>query len=226
MPTYNPALTYIDINETKRYAGLAASEFPIELIKQACTEAQLLAKPKAIWQVYTYDPEKAVIMGQEPLAIQGLAIIKHLSTAIKLVILAVTIGEQLETTVSQHFAKGEYSAGLLLDAAGTTAVEMAADQISHIIGQQAANGGLLSISRFSPGYGDWNITVQPKILKLTQAEEIGLTTTPTCMLLPRKSVTAVIGLIPHNSYQEASTECQHQDCSACTQLKCIYRKGK
>lgn len=224
MPTYNPILTRVDLAETRRYAGLAGSKFPNQLLQQACNEAHLLAKPRAIWEIYNYDPIQAVIMSPIPLMIIGNQISKHLKHAVKLAILAVTIGQQLEETVSQHFAGGEYSAGLLLDAAGTTAVEMAADQISALIGQQAASKGLIPLARFSPGYGDWDITVQPKMLELAGAGEIGLTVTATCMLVPRKSITAVIGLVPGKDSSTLPGHCQPQSCSNCIQLNCTYRK--
>jgi hypothetical protein len=48
--------------------------------------------------------------------------------------------------------------------------------------------------RFSPGYGDFDITHQTDILRILDAQKIGLTETKTHMLTPLKSVTAVIGI--------------------------------
>ena len=47
--------------------------------------------------------------------------------------------------------------------------------------------------RYSPGYGDWDLTVQAELLRLVGAEAISVTCTETSILQPRKSVTAVIG---------------------------------
>ena len=49
--------------------------------------------------------------------------------------------------------------------------------------------------RFSPGYGDCPLTAQRSIVDALNATRlIGLTVTPTSLLMPTKSVTAVIGL--------------------------------
>ena len=49
--------------------------------------------------------------------------------------------------------------------------------------------------RFSPGYGDFPIDLQQKFLEILDApKRIGVNTTENMLLVPRKSVTAVIGL--------------------------------
>jgi hypothetical protein len=55
--------------------------------------------------------------------------------------------------------------------------------------------GLTITRRFSPGYGDLPLDIQPALLAVLDAERrIGLTCTQSLILLPRKSVTALIGL--------------------------------
>jgi cobalamin-dependent methionine synthase I len=50
--------------------------------------------------------------------------------------------------------------------------------------------------RFSPGYGDWTLDNQPQVLQLAEAERIGITLTESNIMIPRKSVSAVIGWKP------------------------------
>lgn len=225
MPVYNATLTHIDIKETKRYAGLIkAADFPDKLLVQACTEAHILADPKGLWEMYAYDADTATILSNPPLSLKGEKIIKHLEHCSEVAVLGITIGEGLEKAVSDLFSQGEYTRGLLLDAAGTTAVEAAADQISALIARHAAKQGLDTTFRFSPGYGDWDIRVQPDILAILHAQRIGLTVTDTCMLVPRKSVTAVIGLTPHQKALALPSLERDNSCAACTQLNCQSRK--
>ena len=225
MPIYNPAIKKMDMNELKRYSGLTrCSEFPQHLLDQACTEAQIVIKPKAIWQIYDYDPVSATIMSPTPLTLPPTAISKHLATSLKVAVIAVTIGATLEELVSGYFAKNEYTLGLLLDAAGTTSVEIAADQACELIKQQANKEGYSTLFRFSPGYGQWDITVQPEILSLAHAEEINITATPACMLLPRKSITAVIGLTANVCKAKSDQTIQDSKCQQCQQVNCLARK--
>ncbi len=223
MQTYNPPLLKIDKEEARRYAGLKArAAFPEDMLDAACAEALLLVRPKAVWNIYPYVSAGGQIAAPTPLNLTGRTIRNHLAGAGETAVLAVTIGPALEEEVSRLFAAGNYTAGLLLDAAGTAAVEQAADAADAFIADQAARRGLAARRRFSPGYGDWPITDQPAMVALAGGSQINLAVTASCMLVPRKSVTAVIGLAP-------SSTCAHQDCAeagcaSCPQTDCIARK--
>ena len=74
--------------------------------------------------------------------------------------------------------------------------------------------------RYSPGYGDWPITVQPRIAALLDTpKRIGLYVTDTFLMLPRKSVTAVMGLsdVPVTGKRAGCAHCALRE-------KCEYRK--
>jgi len=225
MPIYNPSLKPLNMSEIKRYSGLDQyTDFPAHLLDSACTESYILAQPQATWQIYDYDVNTATIMGSHPLTLRAPKIINYLAIAAQVVVIALTIGPKLETKVSDYFISGEYTSGLLLDAAGTAAVEVAADQVCEFIKGQAAQQGYLTLPRFSPGYGDWDITVQPLILQLANAHEINLTTTDSCMLLPRKSITAVIGLTANQHDSNVGYMYQDTTCPQCPQINCLARK--
>ncbi|MBC8016189.1 MAG: methionine synthase, partial [Sporomusaceae bacterium] len=142
MPVYNPALKPLNLREIKRYSGLDQyADFPSHLLDQACTESYILAEPEATWQIYDYNASSATIMGTQPLILQSAKVIHYLSQALKVAVMALTIGPKLEKKVSDYFSDGEYTSGLLLDAAGTAAVEVAADQVCEFIKKQAAQQG-------------------------------------------------------------------------------------
>ncbi len=224
MPIYNVSLTAIDINETKRYAGLSKADFPPKLLEDACLEAQLLAQSKGVWQLYDYDNCTNTILAAENFTLIGKKIATYLKEADKIAVMAITIGEALEQAITEHFAKGSYSYAVLLDAAGTTAVEMAADQLSKSINQHANRLGYTTLPRFSPGYGDWNITAQPSVLAFARGQDAGITLTESCMLIPRKSVTAVIGFVPHRKAKTELPSRAGNHCDNCTQPDCQARK--
>ncbi len=225
MAIYNPVLKSLSLHEIKRYSGLDKyADFPSHLLDQACTEAYLLAQPKASWQVYSYNASKATIMAPKPLILQSPKIIHYLSQAVQIAVITLTIGPKLEKKVNEYFTQGEYTSGLLLDAAGTAAVEVAADQVCDFIKNQAYQQGYLVLPRFSPGYGQWDITVQPLILDLANGHEIDVTVTESCMLLPRKSITAVIGFVPNQEELHLNYLYQDTTCPQCPQINCLARK--
>lgn len=195
---------------------------PEKLIKEASLEALILGKPKGIWNVYSFSNTNTTILSEPALMLKGTDISLHLSHCQQIAIMAITVGEQLEEKISLHFNQGNYSLGLLLDAAATTLVESAADQMTELIRQFAAKQGFHITSRYSPGYGDWDVTTQPDILRLANAEQIGLSATETCMLIPRKSVTAVIGFALSEEINRQ--KCQYPSCTTCALTNCPIRK--
>ncbi len=225
VPIYNAALLEIDRKETRRYAGLRKAEtFDENLIEGACEDALLLAAPKGIWQVYDYDWKRQEIKSEPPCRILGEKIGKHLAGCDKVILLAATVGEEIEKTVTERFQRGEYAASLLLDAAATAAVEQVADAMEKAIRPKAAAKGYRMRWRFSPGYGDWPLEQQPELLRLSHGEKVGLSLSEALMLIPRKSITAIIGLCRGEAAGEASSLHASGGCESCGKTDCPSRK--
>ena len=220
MPIYNGMLPVINKDEVKRYAGLRhAEDFPQKFVDEACKEIQLLATPKGVYQEYDYDAATKTILSNPPFKIEGSVIEKHLEKSTKVYVLGVTVGEDVEVRSEQLFKAGNYTVGLLLDAAATTAVEQVADQVNEVINTIAKKQGYKPTWRFSPGYGNWPLEVQKDLAKIIKTEQIGLQVTDNFLLFPRKSVTAIIGLMPAN--EDIKTK---RGCTSCSQKDCASRK--
>jgi len=83
----------------------------------------------------------------------------------------------------------------------------------------AKEKGLYLRPRYSPGYGDFPLTYQKEILELLNAQRrIGLTRTESNMLVPTKSVTAIIG------FTTEETSCHVAKCMTCQAKNCPFRK--
>lgn len=223
MPIYNAPILQVDPKETRRYAGLQnAVGFDENMIEEACEDAQLLANPRSIWQIYDYDCQTRIVEASPIFQIQGEVIAKHLMGCEKVILLAATIGEEIEQEVTRRFETGAYASSVLLDAAATTAVEHVADALETAIEPELARKGYAMRWRFSPGYGDWPLEQQPELLRLSQAEKIGISLSEALMLIPRKSITAIIGLCKNTKVSPAPSK-QH-DCANCGKLDCPSRR--
>ncbi|MCL1940604.1 MAG: hypothetical protein FWG09_01570, partial [Synergistaceae bacterium] len=111
----------------------------------------------------------------------------------------------------------------VLDACATQLIEESCDEIERQICAEAAASGLVSVPRFSPGYGDFPLDIQPCFLKaLNAGRTIGLTCTEHHILLPRKSVTA---LIPAKPVSEPTPAEPVSKCDGCSKSDtCNFRK--
>ena len=99
----------------------------------------------------------------------------------KCTVMAATIGIEAEKFISFQ-SKISALGGLIADAIASAEAEGYCDEIA---GAQSR--------RYSPGYGDFGLDNQKKILKLLNAEKnLGIYLTPENIMKPRKSITAII----------------------------------
>ena len=219
MPIYNAQILAIDAAETRRYAGLRkVPTFGEKNIIDACQEALLLIEVRGVWEVYGYDCAKHTVESRPPVTVAGKSIVKHLDGCEKVICMAATVGFAIECEITKKFERGEYLASVLLDAAATAAVEQAADAMEKHFAATFAKDGFKMRWRFSPGYGDWDLTAQEELFKIAGAEQIGMKLSSAMMLEPRKSVTAIIGLAKElgtgNKKLGACKTCGRSDCHA------------
>ena len=219
---YNAPILAINAAETRRYAGLLkAKDFGEKNIRDACDEALLLLNVRGSWEIYPYDCENCTVLSQNPVKIVGNSICKHLYGCERVICMAATVGFDIEQEITKKFERGEYLASILLDAAATAAVEQVADAMERNFSAQFAKNGFKLRWRFSPGYGDWNLTEQAKLFTICGAEQIGLRLTSAMMLEPRKSITAIIGLERFSAQKSAFSA--KKSCKTCNKLDCSMR---
>lgn len=149
-----------------------------------------LIRPAAAAVVFDIkrDGEKLFVADTE---LEGKNIKKLLAPCNKCVVMAITVGFELDMKIAA-LGSSSPALSLLADAAASSAVEDACDACCESIESEL---GVKLTPRFSPGYGDLPMNIQPALLTLTNARrDLGLTVGTGCMLSPIKSVTAIAGI--------------------------------
>lgn len=119
---------------------------------------------------------------------------KNLENCEGVIILAATVGAGIDRLI-RRYERTEPATGLLLQGMGAERVEMLVDTFNDEVNKACEDMGVKAHPRYSPGYGDLPITVQPDLLKLLEAEKrLGITLNASYMMSPSKSVTAIIGI--------------------------------
>jgi len=189
------------------------------LVDRMIAECEELITPRYVWEItgLTFAGQHVEAGG---LALPGKDIEAHLQGARSAALLAVTLGGEVDRAIRRYEVR-DMTRAVILDAAAGQAVEEACDLVQAEIGKMADRNGLWTGARFSPGYGDFPLEIQPDFLRrLDAARKIGLACTPTLILTPRKSVTAVIGLFPQ------PVERCGENCMYCNQSQdCPYRRS-
>ena len=103
-----------------------------------------------------------------------------------------TIGPQLEGRVAE-MEKDNPSGAFYLEHVGNWMAEYMAEAINQRISQAITKAGFIPKKRYSAGYGDWPLESQKEILELTGARRIGVFISESYLMIPRKSVSALIG---------------------------------
>lgn len=130
------------------------------------------------------------------LKIESKGLANHLKGCTKATFFALTIGKKIDEDLKDHIENEETPQAMVLDAIGSVACEVLAQKTDEEISARARKEGYETTGRFSPGYGDWRIEAQKYLLPFLGAEKIGVTLTGSCLMLPRKSITAVKGWYP------------------------------
>lgn len=167
-----------------------------ELISDLINCAHALIKPRGNYVILKeiQIEENKVTLG-EHLHFQSQNIADLLKDKQQVALLAVTIGKRLEEKVGNLFEGEELTKATVLDAIGSIAVEETANEVTRVIRQEAVEKGLPDLTmRYSPGYGDLSLSIQPQLLEVVEGEALGITITPSNFLLPQKSITALHGL--------------------------------
>jgi hypothetical protein len=126
----------------------------------------------------------------------GSLIVKHLGAAKQIVGVLCTIGDRLEEKVAE--VMGEDPAyGLALDGFGSAAVESLANAACYHFETQVAEEEYRASIPLSPGMVGWPVEVgQQEIFNMLGDEKAGVRLTSSSMMIPRKSLTMVIGFGP------------------------------
>ncbi|MCD7947056.1 MAG: methionine synthase [Oscillospiraceae bacterium] len=205
------------------YRGQAISSEVSALVDTCMAEIRTAAHPRHIWRVFPLRTDEAgLALKQTDLVLAGGDIRAHLSGCTRAALMAVTLGIAADRYIDSRKST-DLTAALILDACATQLVEEVCDQVQDEIAQSAGEEGLCVTSRFSPGYGDLPLTIQPQVLRILDTERrIGLTCTARQLLLPRKSVTAIVGFSAH------LPDAIHTGgkCDTCAKREsCTFRRG-
>ncbi|WP_350454780.1 vitamin B12 dependent methionine synthase [Slackia heliotrinireducens] len=201
-----------DKSETLRYLGYAGQSVDAALdarIDQVIAHCEATSQPRFVHRTF---PLEFSSEGVKPvgaaLVLKGEDIRRHLEGARACALLACTLGLANERELARMKAVGPVDA-LVYSCAGSSLVERVADACEAEIVAQAADAGLHANWRYSPGYGDFPLEIQSAFVRALGADKmLGITVTDTDLLIPSKSVTAVIGLfdeVPANWKRNCDT---------------------
>lgn len=150
----------------------------------------------------------------------GRIISGHLRGAAKLVAFVATVGEGWLEWMEMLKKRDDVLQSFIADCIGSQIAESTADYMERTLQEELDAGQWHRTNRFSPGYCGWHVSQQQRLFSLFPEEKpCGITLTDSCLMVPVKSVSGIIGVGPSVRYMPYT-------CNICDMKMCLRRKGR
>jgi hypothetical protein len=215
----------VEINreEVLRYLGHRNQKLDdklVETVEECVEEIKRIASPKYTFKTFFITSREPEINLENGLfELPGKAISRHLTGSCECILMAATLGFEVDKKI-RYYEKIDLAKAMVLDACATAYIEEVCDRLCKDIEKDGSAQGKSLTGRFSPGYGDLPIQIQKGFLNVLDAgKRIGLAASSANILMPRKSVTAVVGIVDGTCGKAQS------GCSVCSKRnECAYKR--
>lgn len=211
----------IDRGEVLRYLGYGRHEADwrvMDLVEQCIEELGREASPLYLCRDYP------LALGQEGLVDAGVFITrsrnlaKNLADCGLILVFAATLGTGADYLIGKY-NRLQMSKAVVMQAAAAAMIEEYCDQVCAGLKAYYEADGWYLRPRFSPGYGDFPLDCQSRLLDCLEAgKRIGIKLTDSLLMMPSKSVTAVMGA------SRKPYRCDVKGCEGCGKKDCAYRR--
>ncbi len=212
----------INKREAIRYLGYGKSvpdAATMELIDACMEEIEECAVPKYVCKRMDAQIMEATCVRVEGLEMQSKQLAKNLKGCQEVIFFAATLGIEVDRRLHRYL-RLQISKAAVFQAVAAAAMEAYCNEVQQELGRQIEKEGLYLRPRYSPGYGDLSLSIQGAFLQVLGAtKQIGITLSDGDIMLPEKSVTAIIGISAENS------KCHIQGCEACGKVDCPYQRA-
>jgi hypothetical protein len=201
--------------------GRAPNPSLLKMGEEVYAEAVSLIAPAALFDLF---PVGRVMHNRIVLengrVLRGADVSRFLAPARQVIVGMATLGPALEKCASRYFAQRERARGYLIDCIGTAALSRLVQELcGRLETTVAVESGYPMGFPISPGDGGWPLDEQRILFELAPAERIGVTLTDSFVMLPKKSISFVIGLGPNIQTGAEGSQCDY--CSV--RDTCRYR---
>ena len=211
----------INRREVRRYLGYGnqeADERVNQMIEDCICQLKEVACPRTVYQVYPLKHQGNCWMDLTAFSVQSVHLSRNLRGCEEVILFAATLGIQVDQLIRKR-SKAGISQAVVMQAVAAAMIEAYCDKWQETLRASFQRQGKYLRPRFSPGYGDFPLKYQvPFLQALDCPKTIGLTVTDTLILVPSKSVTAVMGI------SKTGEHCHKEGCESCEKTDCQFRR--
>ena len=206
--------------EAMRYLGAGEGDDALRRqLAAVASELTAALEPRYVYRVFDLARENGdILLAGTGVRLTGATASTMLAQCRRSALLACTLGSGFDTLLRKEQAR-DMGRAVMLDACGSAWVESGCNAAEEEL--RARLPGLFLTDRFSPGYGDLPLDIQPAVCAALDAgRRVGIHVSDSFLMNPMKSVTAVIGIADRPQMARI------RGCAYCAMAaSCRLRKG-
>lgn len=207
--------------EAVRYLGYgkhAIDDRTSALLIQSFAELEEVVHERFVYRIFDLQPKEQGRLKIGTMDIKSSNLGRNLKGCGETVVFGATLGIGVDRLIKKRTVT-DMASVVVLQACAAAMLEEYCDQCQEKLAEEFAAEGKYLRPRFSPGYGDFDIRHQGELLQMIgAAKRAGISMTENSMLIPTKSVTALIGI------SDTKLPCHREGCEACEKRDCLYRR--
>ncbi|MBN1574576.1 MAG: hypothetical protein JW984_15370 [Deltaproteobacteria bacterium] len=212
----------IDVNDVLKIMGYRGERKAPKRIAAAAEEAKDrcldLVEPRSVYEVYDISGMGEGTVSLNGSRFRGKVLQRVLAGSRRAVVFVATLGGTIDGEVKRLIEGGDTFSAVMLDTFGSVALGVASVCIyKKILELEGIPSGYGLTPSFGPGECRWDIREQRELFRLVNAGSIGVTLTETCLMIPKKSRSGIMGLGPIDAISHASP------CDLCDAKECPGR---
>lgn len=216
----NIEIKNINRNEVLKYLHYRGSDIPQEieaLIDESLEEVTKKAVAKYTYSIFELEEMR---LKNTNFTLIGEDIQRLLKDCKSVILFGATLGLSIDQLIHRMEFR-DLSKSIILDSCASAAIEAVANEVQEKLESEYLLKGLYLTDRFSPGYGDMPLSQQRDFHQVMNlSKKIGVNLSSTDLMIPRKSVTAIIGI---------ADKAQKKRFAGCEQCRlfndCSFRKA-
>lgn len=211
----------IDRKEALRYMGFGRNtpdERTLDMMEECIRETEKVMQPRNVHRRFRLEVDDNDNISAGGLTFHSKNLAKNLTGCGEIIFFAATLGNGVDMLMNRY-NKLSIAKAAVLQGVGAAAIEAYCNECQRALEEELKAEGLFLRPRFSPGYGDLPLTIQGEFLDVLAAyKTVGIILSDGGVMLPEKSVTAVMGISGENS------RCHIEGCEICGKKDCAYRR--
>ncbi|MBN1574579.1 MAG: hypothetical protein JW984_15385 [Deltaproteobacteria bacterium] len=178
-----------------------------------------LVRPRSVYSVHEIGEVNGEFVRIGDAEFKGQILKRILSGSVMAAVAVGTVGIGIDEEIERLNSKGDTVSALILDTMGIVALMRARVLfLGELYDREAKPRGFSATPPYGPGQCHWDIREQRELFSLVDADSVGVKLTESYLMIPKKSVSGIIGLGPEGRTFDMTP------CDICDRVDCQGRR--